>query len=133
MSAHEAADDLLWPPDPPDPAAWVDHPPWDRWEEPAPWRDESLPWDSEEERLATWFFDVGMILWEIQSGYHVPDDAARFLPAERWRARALTWLGSACAPPPTRGHRRKAAWRARRDGIAALCAALGERAPGATG
>lgn len=128
MEPNDTVTNDLWPPDPPDPAAWVNDPPWDRWKEPDRWWGPDDWRGEQEQEIATWFFSVGMILWEIQEGFHRPEDVRYYLPPARWWERARAWFDAAGAPAPRRGHKRKAAWQARQAGVASMREALGERA-----
>jgi hypothetical protein len=132
METTDGARNGTWPPNPPDPAAWVDNPPWDRWAEPPCWRDDDGWASAQERQISFWFFCIGMILWEIQEGFHPAEDVLCYPPPGCWREQARVWFEGACAPPPPRGHKRKAAWRARQAGIAMLREDLakdGGRAP----
>ncbi len=109
-----------WPTEPPNPCAPVQNPPWDAWLE--PWTEG----DWEENHLATWFFFVGMMLWEVQEGLHRATDLAYYLPPDRFLRQALEWFLTSEPPkrPPAHHHRKLATWERRQVGIECYLTAL---------
>ena len=115
--------------DMPNPYALVERVPWDDWE--APWDrgldgSEGHDWTCEAERVASWLFDVGMTLWEIQEGWSAPFFVVRIPPHPRWLGWALCWLDEAerVAPPPGRKSWQREAWRRRSEAVRTLQVAL---------
>jgi hypothetical protein len=107
----------------------VEAPPWGEWQ---------VPWDraqgdaeeydplAEPERLAFWLFSVGMMLWEIQQGWHSPLDITCSMPEPGWVDWALRWIEEAqpSKPPPRHHRHRRAAWLRRQNGVLCLLAGL---------
>ncbi len=103
--------------------------PWGEWE--APWdrgRDPRVDVDlqDEPERVAMWLHHVGMMLWEIERGFHGPLDITAMMPEPHWLEWALRWVEEADPgePPPKHHHRRLEAWMRRHHGVISLLAAM---------
>jgi hypothetical protein len=106
----------------------------------APWGGWALPWDrgldgdlprevladAESERVAWWMFNVGVLLWEAQSGHASPMDLEACMPEARWIHWALCWLMESQPPPPPPWYRfaQRRAWKRRQISALHLITAM---------